>query len=329
MLVYLFLILIHPFIRTLNNLPMTKYSIRIITTLLVISALVGCRKDSSNNNVETFSRIVSEKNYSGDVLEGVTLYEYSNNKISKISYSDPNSSSEGYLEYPGENLITGSYTDNYYGDVQNGTIEIKLDNNSVIEYNDGEEKYSFSYNSSAQIEEIILYESDILASVDNYIYSSGKLVQRIYAEYGGGDVIWQDKREYTYTGNEINEITGYIKEGDAWVSSDKEVYTYTSGKITKIQRYSYQDNSWVIYPWYQEYKYDTYENLVEYAVIYPGNEGSMEKTTYSYEEGEGNYRQIYYAIDFYPTYPIPNKKSLGFRRSMTFKKSDLIPAYQK
>ena len=304
---------------------MKKQVIKLMTVLLVIFTITGCKKDSNNSNVETFShRIISEKYYTGDILEGEGLYEYSGNKLSNASYTirasyiTPNAiinvSKVNLFEYPSANMITGSYTEKYDGVIQNvSEIEIKLDNSKVIEITEGEYKCIYTYNNSGQIEEIVDYESDILRDNDTYTYTSGKLTQMIHVSYEGS-LTFLYKCDYTYNGDEINEKIEYNKEGEVWEIVGKGVFTYTSGKLVKILYYSYSNNNWVLSVYHSEFKYDSDGNLIESASINSENLESTEKTKYYYEDGSGNYRQIFDAYNYFQTEPIPNKKSPTINR---------------
>jgi hypothetical protein len=100
--------------------------------------------------------------------------------------------------------------------------------------------------------------------------------------------------------------------GGPWEEWGKSVYTYTDGKINKITDYDYY-NSEYTEQGNEEYSYDNFGNLI--GTIENWNSTQTFRIEYTYEEGGGNYRQIFeylegvdYEIDYDPKFaPKPNK----------------------
>lgn len=299
---------------------MKKHLFILIAVMLVIlSVLTSCKKDNDNNGVISEYRIVSEKIYDEDQqLDGESLYEYSDNKLSNASYTDDTESEEYHFEYPSENKILVNYTELYYDDDfddHEGIFEITLSDNKVIEVvEDMQWKTIITYNASGDIEKAKsynYYDGWELREETTFKYSSGKLVQITYQEYYG--TMYEHKDEFTYNGEEINEIVCWQKEDGIWMGNFKYVYTYNSGNIIKIISYNYDEDYEVWWECESNYfNYDSHGNLISYEYVV-GDE-YYEKTEYSYEEGRGNFRQIFNSMYYYAeecTFPGPVKKSAG------------------
>jgi len=302
--------------------------IKLITTLLVIFTLVGCKKDSSDTNAEAVnSRIISEKWYSDNQLSYELSYEYSGNKLSRLSSSSGNL--EWLFEYPDKNKITYNYFRSDGPDFSdNGSGIITLVDNKVTEitmddigpYGEYKYKATLVYNSDGEIESIKYYDYDgswIFYSEDTFTYSSGKLVQIMYS-YPTEVPISEYRYAFTYNGDELNDqVYSRRESGGDWIERSKKNYTYNLGKITKMISYWKNQTSWVE-EWDEEYTYDNNGYLIEKATS-----KYKERTEYTYEDGSGNYAQIFEfmendgEIDNNPDLtPVPNKSKVSVRDLM-------------
>jgi hypothetical protein len=291
---------------------MKSHPLKLTAILLSFVSLIGCKKDSNENNADIFSyRIVSEKIYTEGVLDFTGTYEYSNDQVTKFNstetYDSYSFKEDCLYEYPNQNKIILNWTDNDNGDIYEYITEIKLENNKIIEYIDLETKDVFSYNSLGLIEKYEWYvdegEGWVLYASESYTYNSGKLTQII--EEGDGEY----KSTYNYNDELISDVIVYEKNGETWINYEKELYTYTNSKITKIQEYNYSNDTWVI-GGYIVYDYDSFGNLIEESYADFENDNDY-KYIYTYEKGNGNFRQISVAFDhgWLSSNPMPSKKS--------------------
>lgn len=293
----------------------------------------SCKKDTNGidendgldtTNIEIFGhRIISEKYYSSVLPNSEKIFTYSANKLSRITYtSDINESAEYLLEYPDGNKIIVTCITKTDSTINERKNELKLVNNRVVEiihYSEGymAGKTEFIYKNSGLIESVKEYyynkKAWDLHREETFVYFSGQLTQRISINNYTSSLDY--KYEYSYKGNEINEIVEYNKGysgSGAWNMVWKNVFTYTAGKITEIQNYDYI----VVIGWdlfgNEEFKYDDNGNLVEHSEFTHGDVEPWQKSDFTYEAGSGNFRQIYGIIDdWFPIFPIPNLPSPG------------------
>jgi hypothetical protein len=289
---------------------MNKHVIRLLATFLFIILLTGCKKD--NNQDTSGYRIISDKYYYEGSLYFEGTYQYSGNKVSDITITYSDSDYEEYLfEYPNENKIIVNGSGYFEGETGDWITEINLADNKVIEVINSEDKTVFTYNSSGQIEEdrwyIDMGTGWELFDKITYTYSSGKLIQVI--EDGKGY-----KSIYTYNGDNIDEEIVYRKVVDTWVYDQKWVYTYTSGNLKELE-YIYTDGSWVE-GGVLNYKFDNSGNLIEESSKDFYGDGDW-IFKFTYEEGIGNFRQVFYATDWY-WYDdlLPTKKSSDIEKEV-------------
>jgi hypothetical protein len=280
--------------------------------VLIIICLFGCKKDKENEITSEFNhRIVSEKMYTNiDQLDYETTYEYSGNRLSRILAYDEKV--EFSFQYPDNNTITFNYTEDIES-IYEGSGIISLTNNMVSEIVfDNETKAVYNYNSDGEIAAIKYYDFDgswILYEEDVFTYSSGKLIQ-IKSSYPYEVPVSEYKYVYSYNGEELKESIYSHREGEnPWIEESKSAYSYNFGKISKITFFYNNETTW-LEEGFEEYTYDANGNLIE---IY--NSKYAERTVYTYEEGSGNYRQIFdfaiepvdFEIDYKPNLePIPN-----------------------
>jgi len=278
-----------------------KLSLFGLAMLLVTPA---CNKDE-DGALQFTHRIVSEKEYYNNQVDYETTYEYTNNKLTAIREVGDDAYTI-LISYPDANTIAATGADF-------GTATLKLTNNLVTEVLMGtDEKTLLSYNSDGLVTSVKEYEFDvswILEYESTYTYSSGKLVLISEIEYGS-EGNYEDKYTFSYNGAEINEQIGSYKDGNTWIDDYKMVYLYTNGKITKITYYYKNSTTWAE-DGYEEFTYDSFGNLT--ASIWGGE--TAYRTEYIYEKGNGNFRQIFGAVDFEYGYPIPNKKSQTTERN--------------
>lgn len=291
--------------RPNQSLNKMKNSIaKLVSVCIVLMFLVSACKKDKNDDLQKFThRIISDKYYYNNLLESETAYEYTGEKLTTIT-EDPGTDEESeiLLSYPNENTIIATGSDI-------GTVTFTLSNNLVTEIVDANDyKYTTSYNSENQIENTKEYDYDggwTLSYEQDYTYSSGKLVLRTGIEYGGTEGNWENKYVYTYNGEElIEELHTYKSPGGVWTDCHKYAFTYSNGKISKRTHYYKSETSWVE-NYYEEFLYDTYGNLIK-SFEDGDNSDRME---YTYEEGNGNFRQIFENSEYEFGYPIPNKKS--------------------
>ena len=281
-----------------------------IALLLIISA---CKKKDSGSTGFTH-RIISEKYYSNDVLQGEGTYEYTGNKLTSMSGTSDNWTYEYTITYPAGNKINVDYSETDGVNPYESTIVLTLENEKVVEVLDGtEDKYTYSYNSDgtvASYKEYYLDGSWILGYESTYTYNSGKLALIHSIEYG--DVNWEDKYTFSYDGDVLTDQVHTYKEGDAWTNCHKYAYTFTSGKISNIA-YTYFDGSAWVSSGNDEFSYDEHGNLIE--MIY-SSDNYTDRSEYTYEEGNGNFRMIAESMEYEYMYPLPNKKSQTLERDL-------------
>ncbi len=284
------------------------------TVLLFISP--SCKKNKGDDLSSFTHRVVSSKSYENDQLNWQGTYQYSGDKLINASSESVNDnwSDEYIFSYPDNNTIIVNYTETYNSEEDEGIINFTLENNNVIEIlwaND--EEVIFSYNSDGtfkSVQEFYYNGSWTLGADIDYIYSSGKLIQILYIEYGS-EITYEDKTVFSYMGDEINyKIYSSKESGGGWIESHKYVYTYSEGNITKITSFYKNESSiWEESSYYEEYSYDSFGDLIEMT----GHDGDNYSytTEYTYEEGVGNFHQITESLGNYfdPSEPIPNKKS--------------------
>jgi hypothetical protein len=277
-----------------------------IALLLIVSA---CKKKDSGSTGFTH-RVISEKSYSDNVLQGEGTYVYSGNKLSSMSGTYGNWTSEYLFTYPAADKINVSYSETDGVNTYEYVAILTVANDKVVEVLDGtEDKYTFSYNSDGNIVSIKDYYLDgswILGYESTYTYSSGKLMLISSIEYG--DVSnYEDKYTFSYDGDVLTAQVHTYKSGDAWTNCHKYAYTFTSGKISTINYYYHDGSAWVD-SGYEDFLYDDHGNLIEVS-------DETDRTEYTYEEGNGNFRMIAESMDYEYMYPTPNKKSQSLEKN--------------
>jgi hypothetical protein len=277
-------------------------------TISLLFLISSCKK-KDDGLPEFTHRIISEKDYSNNQLSYESTFEYSGNKLSKMSAQEGNTTYQALFSYPGNKIVLKtSLTDgnNIYLD----TTTLILNNNRVTEFLMAyDQKIALSYNSEGIIQNVKSYIYDerwILADERTYTYNSGKLVTSITILYGSGSN-FESKSEFLYNGEGIYEkITSTRWSEGIWSDYAAYIYTYSAGKISRITSYYKNGTVWQE-GGYNEFSYDKDDNLIKISKMSGGYE--YNKTEFFYEEGSGNYRQIFEFFEYEYPAPMPNKKS--------------------
>ena len=251
--------------------------------LALILILTSCKKSPVDSPEPSGYRVTAERFYTDGVSRGELLFKYTGNKISNWEYNG----GEGMnFTYPDNFTIVynqyGNGADNYTG-------KFKLSGDKVTEIiMDNEEKAAYSYNAEGKVTSIKYYDytnnSWVMYGEDTFTYTSGKLVQ-IYCSIPGDR---DDKYVFSYNGEEINSIIySYRESGGLWVDYSKNEYNYLNGKVSKINIYYKSNGIWDESNGYEEFFYDSDGNLTE------KNNSHFDQTKYIYEEGKGNFRQLF------------------------------------
>jgi hypothetical protein len=291
-----------------------------LISLFIFVILICCTCRKKDDGTLTFDyRIISSSQYVYNLLDSKTTFEYSNNKISKVTlteYTNGISSNNevDIITYPTATTIHLTTSTTQGNQSNPGVIDITLANNKVAEsiMNMGSEKdkITFTYNSDGTVNKISAYyytTTWILSSEITYTYTSGKLTQVYEIEYSG-TTTFESKFVYSYTGDELKEeIQSYKQTGGTWVDSDKKGYTYTAGKISKITDYYKSGTTWALSS-STDYTYDSDGNLIKES-------SPPDRIEYAYEKGSGNYLLLTNAFgNNQYLYPTPHKKSYNLFR---------------
>jgi hypothetical protein len=291
----------------------TKLSVIILIVIFISVIAASCKK--KDDGTLTFDyRIISSSSYYNNQLDYKSVFEYSGNKISKVTSSDySNGIISGneviILTYPSATTIHGTTSSTQGTQTTNGTVDITLANNkaaeSIMVSGSEKNKTTFTYNSDGTVNKISSYNYTttwVLYSEKTYTFTSGKLMQVSDIQYSG-TTTYETKHVYSYSGDVLNDEIQSVKQtGGTWVESNKNVYTYTSGKISNITEYYKNGTAWTV-SYSQDFTYDTNGNLIKES-------SGTSRTDYIYEKGGGNYLVLSGAFgdnDYF--YPSPHKKS--------------------
>jgi len=279
----------------------------ILSGFILLLIIPSCKKEKEEyENPYTFShRVISQKYYYNNQLQGETLFEYSDSKLTRISGDEE----DMLITYPDKNKIILKEQ----GD-ESEYISLNLSNNRVTEliaYKDGDPDYkaTYGYNSEGNISKINYYSYESGWDLEEEIaftYTSGRLTKIVSVEEEDDE----EQYEYTYEGDQIaNMISSYKHEGE-WITEHKKVYNdYGTGRVRRITHY-YYDGGWY-QQGYIDYEYDSNDNLIKETSSDWG-EGE-DKIEYTYEEGSGNMR-LFAAVEFdldEVGQPLPNKMKKG------------------
>jgi hypothetical protein len=295
----------------------------------LLFTLISCKKDEDKNKF----RIVSEEFIDNGDSYGESTYEYMDNTISRYYYEeDQDYSAEAIFDYSEENKIVINTTENDAGDESESEIKITLSGGNITEFfEEGDHKEVYTYNESDQLVKAKEYDDSgnglVLYKTTTFTYDGGKLVESL-EKYE--DTESQYKSEYAYDSDGyLEEEISYYNSNSEWVEENKDVYSYTTGRVSEINYYYFDLDHWVKDNWHEEFVYDENGNLVE-STEFDENNDEEWTTKYTYEEGSGNYNQIfgsYYAMGSdYIFYPLPTKSA---RRDMDISGSkDRINLYR-
>lgn len=296
-------------------MKLTKLLITKLQVILIVLFFISCKKDNTSvdtgntgNNTKGF-RLVSSKAVYGfsNSTSVVSNYEYSNDKISKVTIVTTNSPadskyncSEVYLfDYTVNNKVSINY--NRTGaDPFTYFEELRFANNKLIEVWSSGGDLKITYNATGLKEKEEGFEKGNLTSTTNYLFNSGKIIE----SNSVSDGVKRIEFTVSYIGENINEVS--------YSSTQKDVYTYTSGKITKIQNRMFVNNIWInnIYGGVNEFSYDVDGNLIEETYRSNLNDDAG-RITYTYEKGMGNLHSVAFGLDFdweylfFNLYPLP------------------------
>lgn len=296
----------------------TKFIKLILLLVAIVLIVSACKK--KDDGLQTFThRIISEKWYQNNQLDGEQTYTYSGNKLSKVTQDDSYWTYESNFTYSTNKITMISFETNGT-EVYRDTAVFTLSNNRISEIVVGtnDEKLTFSYNSDGKISKMKYYYyyngSWTLDDESTFSYNSGNLTQ-IYEIYYGETSNDEDKYLFSYNGEELkDQIHLYKESGGTWTECHKYGYTYSAGRISKINYYSKNGGTtWVEDTGYDTYSYDTHGNLIEISEV---GDGYDYRTDYTYEEGSGNFRQIFEFIEYDYMTPMPNKKSQGIEKNI-------------
>ncbi|MCF8378679.1 MAG: hypothetical protein K9H49_03825 [Bacteroidales bacterium] len=273
--------------------------------LMVISA---CKKDEEKPS-NSFYRLSSEKILTGQQQTSSASYEYNGDKLIRKFLSGDGWSEETLISYPEENKIIVSETRIYdQAGTYQKTLEISYSDSKVknIYHNTGLWEL-FYYNSDGTINKIVdsaYIEIGIIFEIANYSYEEGKLIQVLKESPG-----YQNgaKSEYYYENNKLKEIVEYIETPDqGWFVMEKNTFIFTDSAISNITHYYKNMDSWDK-SISSDYIYDLHGNLIRVEKTYIG-QAEKEITEYTYENGSGNYQQIFSLLVYNKLEPLPVKK---------------------
>jgi hypothetical protein len=276
-----------------------------ISALILLASLfliVTCKKDDVNGPKY---RVVEWNDYYNGVQDGKSLLSYAGDKISSISqynYYSRGDSSVTEVEYPDDNSIV--MTDYFKG---NGSL--MESHKQVMEIQDGqvtqlttysfhegiwepEYKLNLTMGGSGNLilEEILAFyyneEWDPIVKKINE-YDGSRLIQSIYYYYYEDEWFISFKEVIAYNGDNIVNIIDYEFLDGSYYENYKYDFQYDGKNMTRIDTYEYDSAAWNP-GGYISFTYDQFENLESITDI------DGYKTEYIYEEGKGNYRQIYF-----------------------------------
>ena len=300
----------------------TKLFILIPTFIILAFVFLACKKQDK----ETFlfnHRITSVAHYSNNILSGQTSVEYSGNNVSKIigtgSYNGVSNNETYIITYPSNNSINIVMTNIVNNQTSTETMDITLSNKRVSESinvnSNGKNKISYVYNSDGKVVKTSEYDYTttwVLSSETNYTYNSGKLTEQSTNSVNQTQN-YLEKDIITYTGEEIKDVIySNNQSGGALIEWSKNIYTYSGVAISKITGYSKNTGTptWVASGVVTDFVYDSDGNLISESRTDPYAGGIIDKDTYTYQDGSGNFLQILEALGIFNNslYPIPHKK---------------------
>jgi hypothetical protein len=294
-----------------------------------ITFFVACKKD--DNSPQVNYRIIASNYYSNDTLTSHYVYEYEGERMKtkwRYGFGDQMDTSRTEIEYPtSQGVIITEYRNETGEWHESIRIELDFQNDRISEqisntFNSGSWepliKITWQYENGKVIEIIHhSYQSgNFRATVKiDYEYSKGEIERLLlyHNSVSGWYLTW--KEEYVYDGGKVKTITGYDYFDDVFHESVKYEFAYMGSEMMSMDMFIFKDGNWgpKVETW--NYLFNSTGNLISYSVL-RGNE--TDKFDYNYEEGKGNYQQLfYYPIgQTYDILPGPTKSKLIREKSL-------------
>ena len=311
-----------------------------ITLIFLFSGVVlfvSCKKD--DNLSVANSRIIESNYYSNDTLTSKDMYEYEGERmITKwyYKYEDQmDTTRKSEIEYPSSQTSVMIYFEKEDGE-WNETVkqELEFQNDLISQvityyFTDGSwepsTKSTWQYENGKVLEILhyILDEGNFRAlSKINYEYNNGKIKRlSLYRnEVQGWQLKW--KEEYENDGGKVKRIIGYDYYEGTFHEGVKYEFSYTGNVMMSMEQFLYKDGIWSPKGETRIYIFNDSGILNSYSFV---DQNSNYKVEYFYEEGRGNYKQLFdYPIgQTYDILPRPTK-SIDILKEMTH--ADEIPS---
>jgi hypothetical protein len=116
------------------------------------------------------------------------------------------------------------------------------------------DKYNYTYNSAGKL--IVFktssYDEDDMSwmedELDSFYYNNSNLVTKYvhYTNFTNNSGAWEasDAEEYSYDGNNLQQVIEMEYDGSNWINRSKSVLTYTANKPTSASIYSWAGTDW-------------------------------------------------------------------------------------
>ena len=317
---------------------------RIVGALLLLIAVYSCKKDDNDSPdqgpMESVNqeRIVSIESgddstsitrmekylYDGDVLSELRLYNVFEDSMELDSWIEFDYS-QGYVEGRTHSKIG-----------QDGSEEWEIIS-----------RERYHHDSQGRLEEYVFYdeyfgdEPEPVRAVE-FGYENGMLAERIYFRNLGNELSQSGKTLFGYQNGRLISEEGYswdnlnevwnqtsnksfeyvdgnlqleilwtVESGDSGDTTHmkliKNDYSYSGTRISSLERFYYTDGV-LDYTQKMNYFYNEYGNIEIMDKVYDSSEsGELYMEFYSFESGDGNYRQLSLPTDFIS--PVPQPKS--------------------
>ncbi len=266
--------------------------------LFPVLLFITCNDDDDNLN-SGYRIIQSTTSYDGTAYYD-TWFDYEGNKISAIRGYNGDELSRISMEYHENDSITMVYSNV----INNETLiackrVLQLEGSHVMEdiyyvptdslwKKAGKEVFSYENENILEITEYDFESGDWLPEVKTvYEFNGTKRTRTTRYDYANGWKTWE-VLEFTYIGNNVDQVLGYIYDDDSLVETYKLGFNYENDLMTVYTYYSDDNGSWD-----EEgsklYTYDGSGNLESFSFPI---DGLIYKVNYKYERGSGNYCQL-------------------------------------
>jgi len=300
----------------------TNNIFRTVLCILALSCLLSCTNDDEpSGDVDSITFRVKEilSTYTDNSVveeEEKLILSYNNELLIEIiEYEKENGTWEE--EYKSEINYQGDWVNIIDFEKEGGIWVEDQDWNMRLKIVNGRIEIAESTSDSNVYETVYNYSGDKLISIQEFYdgvneykmefsYNGDNPQEVIEYHFQEENWIAVMKIEYNYSEGQLTQVISSYFNNESWQVSEKQEYIYSSDRVVKIDEYYWMNNNWENFGRSTNFEYNNEGLLVSEREIYSEG-GNSRLQEYLYEEGRGNLK-LFMEINYYNyNYPTPQK----------------------